>query len=198
MITNVIQSGGVYFPGGGTSSGAPPSNAGDDYLAVDADGGSAGKTAEQVRDEDITTLFAGMTAPNVRVTRIRSDIKHSAMTSDLVLQASADQSELSNVRYTLKGQVNVPSCPCGSTSSSSSSSSSASSTGGSSSGWASTSSSSGRPAQPNSAPPPDDAAGSSTSGCEAIPQPLGAGDLAVGALGMVGLVLARLSRKRRS
>ena len=40
----------------------------------------------------------GPAGPNVRVTRIRSDISHAAMTADLVLQASADQSELSNVR----------------------------------------------------------------------------------------------------
>jgi hypothetical protein len=39
-----------------------------------------------------------MNPPNVRVTRIRSDIAHSAMTTDFVLQASSDQSELSNIR----------------------------------------------------------------------------------------------------
>jgi hypothetical protein len=39
-----------------------------------------------------------LTGPTVRVTRIRSDIAQAAMTADLVLQASADQSELSNIR----------------------------------------------------------------------------------------------------
>ena len=48
--------------------------------------------------DDINTLFVGLTGPTVRVTRIRSDIAQSAMTTDFVLQASSDQSELSNVR----------------------------------------------------------------------------------------------------
>jgi hypothetical protein len=43
-------------------------------------------------------LFAGLASPNVRVTRIRGDIAHAAMTADLVLQAPADQAQLSNVR----------------------------------------------------------------------------------------------------
>jgi len=57
----------------------------------------------------VNDLFAGMTGPNVRVTRIRSDIAHAAMTTDLALQASADQSELSNIRNVTQ-YVN-PQCP---------------------------------------------------------------------------------------
>jgi hypothetical protein len=98
-ITNTILSGGQYVPGrsfGGTFTPADPSA---DYLpATDPNDGGVTQTADQVRTADIAALFAGLTAPNARVTRIRSDIAQTAMTQDLVMQASADQSELSNVR----------------------------------------------------------------------------------------------------
>ena len=105
LISSVIQSGGVYY-GGGFGS-APPDDAGADYLPIlaqedgGADGGEEGgvaETADQVRADDIAALFAGMNGPTVRVTRMRSDISHAAMTADFVLQASPDQSELSNIR----------------------------------------------------------------------------------------------------
>jgi hypothetical protein len=100
LITNVITSGGQYY-GNGLSSSAPI-DATQDYLSVgDPDAGAADggyESAEQVRDDDITALFAGLTGPTVRVTRIRSDIAQTAMTSDFVLEAATDQSELSNIR----------------------------------------------------------------------------------------------------
>jgi hypothetical protein len=117
LITNVILSGGQYFSGGGGGGfgGGYVEDAGADYLpeygedaGPDADD-AGGESAEQVRADDIAALFAGMTGPNVRVTRMRSDIAHSAMTTDFVLQASADQSELSNVRN-VTNQVNLT-CP---------------------------------------------------------------------------------------
>jgi hypothetical protein len=107
LITNVILSGGQYYGNnGGVGGGYPVSDPSQDYLPIgnpDAgdDGGSdagVSETAEEVRTDDVNDLFAGMTGPNVRVTRMRSDISHAAMTADFVLQASADQSELSNVR----------------------------------------------------------------------------------------------------
>jgi hypothetical protein len=105
IITNVILSGGqTYVPGYSTSG--PPSDPSADYLSVSdpmvgGDGG-ASQTAEEVRSADLRALFAGMAGPNVRVTRMRSDIAHAQMTVDLHLQASADQSELSNVRTVTK------------------------------------------------------------------------------------------------
>jgi hypothetical protein len=108
LITNVIVSGGQYYGGGGVGPGNP-SNAGDDYLPVPADGSNPGQTADQVRTADVAALFAGMAGPNVRVTRMRSDIAHTAMTTDFVLQASADQSEMTNVRN-VTSSVNE-SCP---------------------------------------------------------------------------------------
>jgi uncharacterized protein DUF2330 len=115
IVTSVVLSGGQYYPFGGF--GGPPSDPTLDYLPVPASGGDAGgeagagQTAEEVRTADLETLFAGITAPNVRITRIRGDIAHAAMTADLVLQASADQSELSNVRLLTQGVNEV--CACG-------------------------------------------------------------------------------------
>jgi len=102
IIKNVIVSGGQYY-GNGLASGAPV-DATQDYLPIgDADAGAstidAGyESANQVRDDDITTLFAGLTGTTVRVTRMRSDIAQTAMTSDFVLRAASDQSESSNIR----------------------------------------------------------------------------------------------------
>ncbi|MFI5297052.1 MAG: DUF2330 domain-containing protein [Polyangiales bacterium] len=113
LITNVILSGGQYYGGGGFGGGYPVANPADDYLPVgDADAGTDGgptETAEQVRTDDISALFAGMAGPSVRVTRMRSDISHAAMTTDFVLGASADQSELTNIRNVPVG-INLQ-CP---------------------------------------------------------------------------------------
>ncbi len=73
-----------------------------------ADGGM--ESADQVRMDDLDTVFAGMAGPNVRVTRIRSDLAHTALGQDLTLQASSDQSILSNVRNVTQ-TVNAPQCP---------------------------------------------------------------------------------------
>jgi hypothetical protein len=116
LITNVILSGGQYYGGGNGGGGiglAGPADPSVDYLAVrDPDAGAEGgvtQTAEEVRTADVTALFVGMAGPNVRVTRIRSDIAHAAMTADFILRASADQSELSNVRNVTRS-VNLM-CP---------------------------------------------------------------------------------------
>jgi len=116
LITNVIESGGVYYGNGYVSS--APVSASQDYLPVgDPEAGSAGgdaggsgyESADDVRGDDIAALFAGLTGPTVRVTRIRSDIAQAAMTADFVLQASTDQSELTNVRQVTQS-VNLT-CP---------------------------------------------------------------------------------------
>ena len=112
IIKNVIMSGGQYY-GNGLASSAP-SDATQDYLAVGDEDAGAGvdggyETAEQVRDDDVNTLFAGLTGSTVRITRIRSDIAQTAMTTDFVLRASTDQSELSNIR-TVTQSVNLT-CP---------------------------------------------------------------------------------------
>jgi uncharacterized protein DUF2330 len=128
LISGVILSGGQYFGGqGGSPSGVlspAPSDATEDYLAAGSPdaGAEAGayQSAEDVRAQDIATLFVGLAGPTVRVTRIRGDIAHAAMTKDLVMQASADQSEVSNIRDVTRS-VNLtcptyPSCSGGTSS----------------------------------------------------------------------------------
>jgi hypothetical protein len=110
IIKNTILSGGYYYQNGLGPGGGFVADAGADYIPVgSADGGAGSESADQVRDDDINTLFAGLTGPTVRITRVRSDIAQAAMTNDFVLQASADQSELSNIR-TVTQSVNET-CP---------------------------------------------------------------------------------------
>jgi Uncharacterized protein conserved in bacteria (DUF2330) len=108
LVTSVVVSGGQYY-GPGTGYGAPPSDASEDYLPVTNPDGSIAQTADQVRNQDVQTLFSGLVGPTARFTRIRSDISHAAMTTDFVVQASPDQSELTNVRQATKGINEV--CP---------------------------------------------------------------------------------------
>jgi MYXO-CTERM domain-containing protein len=108
LIGSVVMSGGQYYGGGGGVAGQP-SDASQDYLPVTDSSGSITQTADQVRAADVAALFAGLAGPNVRVTRMRSDISHAAMTTDFVLQASVDQSEIPNVR-TVTRSINLT-CP---------------------------------------------------------------------------------------
>jgi hypothetical protein len=81
-----------------------------DYLAVTDGQGTVTKTAAQVRDEDMNTLFYGIPTATTRVTRIRADLAHAALDQDLAMTASSDQSVLSNVRQVTK-ELNEPQCP---------------------------------------------------------------------------------------
>jgi hypothetical protein len=117
-----------------------PTTASDDYLPItissdddagasSSDGGDAGdagdasapdaspdasivESADDVRNQDIATLLEPSSPSTgiVRITRMRSDISHSAMTTDFYLQAATDQSELSNDRNVTKS-TNAPVCP---------------------------------------------------------------------------------------
>ena len=58
----------------------------------DADGGT------QLLQDDLTALFAGISGPSFRLTRLRADLSHASLAQDLQLQASQDQSELPNLR----------------------------------------------------------------------------------------------------
>ena len=92
---------------GGMSGGQTFAN---DYQPETDANGNVTKTADQVMTEDLDALFSGVAAPNARVTRMRGDIAHAALASDLVLQASADQSELANVRD-VTNEKGEPQCP---------------------------------------------------------------------------------------
>jgi MYXO-CTERM domain-containing protein len=85
---------------------------GSDYAPeTAADGGISG-SASQAQADDLSTLFSGIgvSGGQVRITRIRSDLAHTALGSDLQLTASADQSVLPNVRQPGL-QSGEPECP---------------------------------------------------------------------------------------
>jgi hypothetical protein len=198
-IKNVILSGGRYYQNGLTSGVAV--DASQDYLPVgSADAGAGYESADQVRDDDINTLLAGLTGPTVRITRIRSDVAQTAMANDFVLQASADQSELPNTRIVTKS-VNLT-CPIyngctviGTGTLAQAQASVDAGTGGSASasggGNGSGSSSAGATGSTSHA------AGGASGGCAASAQSTGSG-VTFGALaGMAGLVVGRLVRARR-
>jgi hypothetical protein len=86
-------------PDGGTSEAGAIDAGGD---GVDA--GLAGATA------DLAVLFAGIAQPNARITRMRSDVAKSALSVDMALEASSDQSELTNL-HTPGQQIGEPECP---------------------------------------------------------------------------------------
>jgi MYXO-CTERM domain-containing protein len=93
---------------GGVHSGDAATGAAD--ATDDADGSAAEDLAAT---QDLDVLFAGIEGPNARITRMRSDVAHSALSNDMFLQASADQGELTNV-HTPKKQIGQPPCPiCG-------------------------------------------------------------------------------------
>ena len=196
LITNVILSGGQYYNNNGFGGGpgnvgqAAPTDATLDYLPVgSADAGAdAGpyQSAEDVRTADIATLFKGLSGSNVRITRMRSDISHAAMTKDFVLTASADQSDLSNVRNVTKS-VNLV-CPV--YSGCQGNTAGATSGGQSPTGGGSIFAPSGS----------NTASGDSgnSGGCAASPQSsVGAAASFGGVAGLLGLALVRLVRARR-
>ncbi len=189
-IESAVLNGG--FVGGassgftGSSSGGGASNS--DYAAIPptdagADGaaGSPGQSADQVRQQDLATLFASGPS-TVRITRIRGDLSQKALATDLTLQASGDQSVLSNI-YQVTKFVNAPvcqpidpsTCPCGIT-------------GGSSSGGGLTPADGGPIA--GEAPSP-----SSSSGCAMGPGSSGS-DVDVALAGLLGVALVRAFKKR--
>jgi hypothetical protein len=61
-----------------------------DYLADDA----AQKSGEQVRKDDLAALFAAAALGSARITRMRADLSHAALATDLVMVAAPDQSVL--------------------------------------------------------------------------------------------------------
>jgi hypothetical protein len=96
----------VMYSGSGDDGGA-----GSAYLPVPADdAGNPGETPDQAMQDDLAAVFPGGDQGQVWVTRMRSDLSHAALANDLVLQASADQTPLSNL-YQVTKSVNAPACP---------------------------------------------------------------------------------------
>lgn len=70
---------------------------GTDYAPIE-ENGQVLKTADQIRELDLDTLFKGIANGQDHVTRLRADLAHTALTTDLALVAAADQTPLSNIR----------------------------------------------------------------------------------------------------
>jgi hypothetical protein len=83
--------------------------ASNDYPVSGAADAGAG-ASNQARQDDLATLFPGGNQGSVRITRMRADLSHRALATDLVLQASANDSILSNL-YQVTKSVNAPTCP---------------------------------------------------------------------------------------
>ena len=66
--------------------------------------------ATEAAAADLAVLFAGIAAPNVRITRMRSDVAKSALSVDMYLQAAANQAELSNELLPTQ-EIGEPYCP---------------------------------------------------------------------------------------
>ena len=169
-----------------------------DYLAIPAaDGGAdggAGETADQVRQDDLTTLFPGGSQAPVWITRIRGDLSLAALASDLTLTASADQSEISNV-YSVTNFSNAPYCaPCGSTGSSGGSGAGSS---GSGSGGSTSSGGSGSGSPPGDifGAPAGGGNGSNGGGCSTTTD--GTSGNNAGVVVAAGLLLAAMRFRRR-
>jgi hypothetical protein len=110
-VTNAVQ-GGTAGPGSYTP--VPDAGGGDagDAGVVDSGSSEAGTLEGDLAaaNQDLDILFAGISGQNARITRMRSDVAHSALSADMFLVASTDQSELTNLHYPQK-QIGQPLCP---------------------------------------------------------------------------------------
>jgi MYXO-CTERM domain-containing protein len=95
--------------GGGDAGVADAGAGGDDAGDDDYYGADAG-AQESAASSDLAVMFAGIAAPNVRITRMRSDVAQSALSVDMQLQASSDQTELSNT-LVAQQEIGEPQCP---------------------------------------------------------------------------------------
>jgi hypothetical protein len=104
-------SAGTAVDGGVSDAGAADASSDEDGDAgLDDPGADDGGASATAATEDLAVLFGGIAGPNVRVTRMRSDVAQSALSVDMSLAASADQSELSNV-HTPQIEIGEPVCP---------------------------------------------------------------------------------------
>jgi Uncharacterized protein conserved in bacteria (DUF2330) len=79
--------------GGGYLPPPPPVDAGPD-ASFDA---GAGGDMVAAADADLAVLFAGIKRPNARITRLSTNIAHSALANDLTLEAPTNQHEITNI-----------------------------------------------------------------------------------------------------
>jgi hypothetical protein len=109
---NVIENVVLQDPTASAYAPPPPPDGG----GTSQDSGDAGGvTPAEARSQDLSTLFPTHGA-SVRITRMRADLSQAALANDLVLEASSDQTPLSNTYQTTKSvndKAACPACPCG-------------------------------------------------------------------------------------
>ncbi len=108
QLEGIVQQG--TYNGNGPYPETDEERAAQDYLPVKDGQDNVTKTAAEVRNDDMNTLFYGIATSTSRITRLRADLVHAALDADLVMRASGDQSVLSNVRQ-LSKEVGQPQCP---------------------------------------------------------------------------------------
>jgi MYXO-CTERM domain-containing protein len=103
---------GAYLPTESDGGIATGDGGGEDAGGSGGADGGEGQSSEEfaAATQDLGILFNGISGPNARITRMRTDIAHAALGTDLILQASADQGELTNV-YSPGKQIGQPQCP---------------------------------------------------------------------------------------
>ena len=82
---------------------------GSDYAPIEQNGAVV-KTADEVRQEDFATLWKGIASGQDRVTRLRADLSRGALSTDLQVSASQDQSVIDNIRIPTR-EKSQPTCP---------------------------------------------------------------------------------------
>jgi hypothetical protein len=103
-VENIVRN--TFLPGRPGSPGL-----GSPYEPItDPATGQVVKTADEVRQLDMDTLFAGIPQGREQITRIRSDLARAALANDLSLKASANQVPLSNIRRPV-AEIGSPQCP---------------------------------------------------------------------------------------
>jgi hypothetical protein len=107
-IESIVRSG--TWNGEGPFPQTDEERAAQDYLPVENEQGVIIKTAAEVRNEDLATLFHGIATASARVTRMRADLVQAALDADLAMTASANQTVLPTVRQVTK-ELNEPQCP---------------------------------------------------------------------------------------
>jgi hypothetical protein len=95
-----------------SSAGSASTEAATTFSGGETTGGTPSAPPGQVAaaTADLGVLFSGIAAPNVRITRMRSDVAQSALSVDMQLGAATDQSEMSNI-YVAGQQTGTPPCP---------------------------------------------------------------------------------------
>ncbi|AKU96412.1 hypothetical protein AKJ09_03076 [Labilithrix luteola] len=113
VLPQTIQSAvinGYSYNGSGPYPQTEEDRAQQSYLPITDANGAVVKTAVQVRQEDLDTLFHGIPSAATRVTRLRADVAHAALDADLVMSASQKQDVLATTRQVTK-ELNQPICP---------------------------------------------------------------------------------------